>query len=116
MRCSSLHARRTRRAWSRDLVAPERGAGQLVRHALRKEAPLLLGGLPAATVFMVCGLVGLENDTAAWTAAWFSVALLGSTGYVAARRAGAGGWRLAVEAGAAAGFGLLAVVLKFRLH
>ncbi len=98
------------------VIAPDRGFAGLVRHALRRESPLLLGGLPAAAVFLVCGLVGLEHATAAWVTVWFSVALLASTGYVAARRAGVVGWRLAVEVGSAAAFGLLAVLLKILLH
>lgn len=94
--------------------------GEPLRHVVwtsfRNETPLLLGGLPTAAVYVAAILLSAEMDTATLVALWFTVGLLGATGYAAGRRAGATGWRLAAESLVAAGFGLVAVGLKIAMH
>lgn len=88
----------------------------VVGASFRGETPLLLGGLPTAAVYLAASLLGAEMDTATFVALWFTVGLLGVTGYAAGRRAGATGWRLAGESLVAAGFGVVAVGLKIAMH
>lgn len=94
--------------------------GASLRHVVgasfRNETPLLLGGLPTAAVYLAAILLSAEMDTAAFVALWFTVAMLGATGFAAGRRAGATGWRLAAESLVAAGFGVIAVGLKIAIH
>ena len=54
--------------------------------------------------------------TAAWTALWFTVALLGAAGGLAAYRAGARRWPLIGETAIALAFGMVVIVLKIVLH
>lgn len=88
----------------------------VVRSSVRHEAALPLGGLPTVGVFTASILLGAETTTATLVGLWFTVGLLGATGYAAGRRAGATGWRLAAESLVAAGFGLVAVGLKIAMH
>jgi hypothetical protein len=81
------------------------------------ESSVLKGGVPALTVYVVCGLLlGLDRATAAVVALDFSVAFLVLAGYLGAHRAGMSGRQALIE-GAAAGFlGVFAVFAKTLLH
>jgi hypothetical protein len=87
------------------------------RSAAAKEAPILVGGVPAVVVYLAAHeLAGLSASNAAFCALWFSVAFLFAIGYLGAHRAGIRGWRLAIESTGAASLGLVAVLAKFFLH
>jgi hypothetical protein len=94
----------------------EHSTGRRLTHALRNNFGVLLGGLPAMAVFALARLAGSTVATAAWTALWFTVALLGAAGCLAAFRAGARWWKLIGETAIALGFGMIVVVLKIVLH
>ena len=85
--------------------------------AAAKEAPILVGGVPAVVVYLAAHeLGGLSASNAAFCALWFSVAFLFTIGYLGAHRAGIRGWRLAIESAGAASLGIVAVLAKFFLH
>lgn len=84
--------------------------------AARHEAAILRGGLPSLLALVVTGLFGADVSTSAEVALWLTVGLLAATGYLAGYAAGVVGWRLAVESGAAALLGVIAVLLKMLLH
>jgi len=90
--------------------------GRRLTHALRNNTAVLLGSLPSMIVFAAGRLVGLDLATAAWTALWFTVALLGAAGGFAAHRAGARRWPLIGETVIALAFGMVVIMLKVVLH
>jgi len=85
-------------------------------YALQNNFGVLLGGLPVMVVFAAGRLVGLDVATSAWAALWFTVAMLGAVGCLAAWRAGARKWPLIGETAIALGFGLIVILLKIILH
>lgn len=94
----------------------EHTTGQRLVHALRNNTAVLLGSLPTLVVFAVARLFGRDVGDAAWTALWFTVALLGAAGAFAAYRAGARRWSLIGEIAVAVGFGMVVILLKIMLH
>jgi hypothetical protein len=96
--------------------SPELGTAGQVRRTLRHQFALVVGGLPTAVMFVLPAGLGADLGTAAFIALWCTVALLAAVGYAAGRSAGASGWRLAVQAGVGALFGVAAIALKLLLH
>ncbi|WP_196804530.1 hypothetical protein [Cellulomonas sp. URHD0024] len=94
----------------------ERSTGHRFRHALQSSTGVLLGSVPSMVLFSACRLFGLDVATAAWTTLWFTVALLGYAGGLAAHRAGARRWPLIGETAIALGFGMAVILLKIILH
>lgn len=94
----------------------QHSTGWRLAHALRNNTGVIVGSLPPMIVFAVCRLFGLDLPTSAWTALWFTVALLGGVGFYAAHRAGARRWALAGETAIAVGFGMVIILLKIVLH
>jgi hypothetical protein len=94
----------------------EHSTGHRLAHALRNSTGVLVGSLPAMVVFALGRLAGLDVATAAWLALWFTVALLGAAGSLAAYRAGARWWPLIGETAIALGFGMIVILLKIVLH
>lgn len=94
----------------------DHSTGHRLGHALRNSTGVLLGSLPAMAVFAICRLLGAGVATAAWTSLWFTVALLGYAGALAAFRAGARRWSLLGETAIALAFGVTVILLKIVLH
>ncbi|MBO0808671.1 MAG: hypothetical protein J2P32_10270 [Actinobacteria bacterium] len=84
--------------------------------AARRESAILGGGLPEFAVFMVLWGVGVGIDMDVVTALGIVFVLLAVEGYLTARQAGAGGWRLAAEVTGAVLFGVLIALLMAALH
>lgn len=97
-------------------VDADHSTGSRVLHALDDNWAVLLGSVPPVVVLVVARALGLDGETAAWTALWFTVLLLLGAGGVAAWRAGVRGWALVGETAVAGTFGLLVVLLKYLLH
>ena len=87
-----------------------------LRTAAAHESSVLKGGVPAVVVYVVAELVGVDVDTAAALAVYFTVGLLAVVGYLGAHRAGASGRAMALEVAGAASFGVLIVLMKTLLH
>lgn len=87
-----------------------------LRTAAAHESSVLKGGAPAVVVYVVAELVGVDVDTAAAIAVYFTVGLLAVVGYLGAHRAGASGRAMALEVAGAASFGVLIVLMKTLLH
>jgi hypothetical protein len=94
----------------------EHTVAERLRLASSEEVWVLLGGVPALAVYLVGRLFGADVSGAALIALWFTVLMLGVLGHLAAHRAGARGWALAVETVIAGAFGLLIIGLKSLLH
>ena len=94
----------------------EHSTGHRLAHALQNSTGVLLGSLPTMVVFAVSRLFGFDVSTAAWIALWFTVALLGYAGGLAAHRAGARRWPLVGETAIALAFGMAVILLKIVLH
>ncbi len=90
--------------------------GRRLMYAFRNNTGVLVGGLPVMIVFAGGRLFGLDVATAAWTALWFTVAMLGAAGCLAAFRAGARKWPLIGETALAVAFGMVVILLKILLH
>ncbi len=101
---------------SRQLAGDTHGFLVRVGHACGHETSVLTGGSPAVAVYTVGSWCGLSVGSAASLAVYFSVVLLGSVGYLGARRAGRRGRQVAVEVAGAASFGMLIVAAKTLLH
>lgn len=84
--------------------------------AARRESAILGGGLPEFTVFVVLWGIGVGIDMDVVTALGIVFVLLAVEGYLTARQAGAGGWRLAGEVTGAVLFGVLIALLMAALH
>jgi hypothetical protein len=82
----------------------------------RRDAAVLLGGLPALAVFSVMTLLGAAFPYAVDGALWLTLLLLTAVGYLAAHVAGVTGWRLAGETAFAALVGGCIVLLNTGLH
>lgn len=86
------------------------------RGSARHESPILLGGLPPLVVFAVLILAGAGIPVAVLSALGSAIGMFALDGFLAARQAGVKGWRLAMEASAAAFFGVLVALLMVSLH
>lgn len=98
------------------LVDPASRFADRAREALRHELAVLLGGVPALSVFVAATLAGADTSGATNLALAATVVLLGSAGYVVGRQAEARGWALVAEVAASSLLGLLVVGLKAMLH
>src|SRR5215204_2252435 len=87
-----------------------------LREAERHELTVLIGGLPAVSAFVVSVYLGATASRAVDIALWVTIGLLGIFGYLVGRQSGATGWRLVVEIGGAALFGVAVAILKALLH
>jgi hypothetical protein len=87
-----------------------------LREAERHELTVLVGGVPAVSVFVVSVLLGATASRAVDIALWVTIGLLGMFGYLVGRESRATGWRLVVEIGGAALFGVAVAILKTLLH
>lgn len=87
-----------------------------LEEAEKHELTVLVGGLPAISVYAASALLGATAARAADIAVWVTVGLLAVFGYLVGRRSGATGWRLAVEVLGASLFGILLALLKAILH
>lgn len=90
--------------------------GHRLWSAARHESTILGGGLPEFAVFVVLWLVGVSLSMDVLTALGIVFVLLAVEGYLTARQAGAGGWRVAAEVGGAVMFGVLIALLMAALH
>ena len=90
--------------------------GRRLWWAARRESAILGGGLPEFAVFMVLWGVGVGIDMDVVTALGIVFVLLAVEGYLTARQAGAGGWRLTAEVTGAVLFGVLIALLLAALH
>ena len=87
-----------------------------LRHAVAETFPILLASAIPLLVLLGTTLLGADLLTAAWTALYVTVGLLGFYSYVAGVRSGLGtGGRIASTA-AGVGLGMLVVLLKVALH
>lgn len=84
--------------------------------AVRHESAILGGGLPEFTIFVVLWAVGVSIDMDVLTVLGIVFVVLALEGYLTARQAGAGGWRVAAEVAGAVLFGLLLALLMAALH
>jgi hypothetical protein len=85
-------------------------------HTAREELSVVKGGLPAIVVFVVVDRAGASTTTAAAVAVYFSVLVLFGAGYLTAHHAGRRGWPGLLDAGGAALFGVLVILMKALLH
>lgn len=92
------------RAWTR------------VRANLPHEAAVVEGGLPVLLCFTGLRVAGVGVAYAALAASWLTVALMAFIGYRIGRLSDATGLHLALEVTAAAGIGVLLIVLKTAHH
>ena len=102
--------------WQAQFHGDGRHLGARLADGARSEVPVLLGGVPAITVFLVASASGLDAFDAERIALYSTVVLLAVIGFVGARRAGrrpAGAW---MEALGAALLGLVMVAAKTLLH
>lgn len=86
------------------------------RGSARHESPILAGGLPPLVVFTALTLAGVSIAVDILSALGAAIGMFALDGFLAGRQAGVKGWRLEVEAGAAAVFGLMIAVLMVSLH
>ena len=84
--------------------------------AAARESGVLKGGVPAIVVYLVGKLAGLQTETAAEVAVYFSVALLVTVGYLAGKRAGMSGRAAVADAAVAGLFGVILIVAKSLIH
>ena len=98
------------------IVTPGRSGGASLRTALRQEASILAGGVPALVVLAVAFLFGAAVGTAINLAQWTTVLLLAVAGHLGGYRAGLTGWRLALATLNATLIGVLTIALKTVLH
>jgi hypothetical protein len=84
--------------------------------AARHESTILGGGLPEFAVFVVLWLAGVALSMDVLTALGIVFVLLAAEGYLTARQAGAGGWRVAGQMAGAILFGVLIALLMAALH
>lgn len=87
-----------------------------IRSSARHESPILVGGLPPLVIFITLTLAGVSIAVDAVAALGAAIGMFALDGFLAGRQAGVKGWRLEVEAGAAAVFGLMIAVLMVSLH
>jgi len=98
------------------LARPRTSLWERFRHACSHDVLLLVGGLPIVVLFMVETAAGINADVGADVALALLIALLGTFGAIAARRANAS-WPGALGEGVlAAALGSLVLVLKLLLH
>jgi hypothetical protein len=83
---------------------------------LRHDSTILLGGLPALTLFAVLLTAGAEFGTAVVSALWATILFLTALGLYAGYRSGLRGWRMAVEGLLAGSAGAFMLLLKTFLH
>jgi hypothetical protein len=87
-----------------------------LRHAVAETFPILAASVLPLGVLLGTTVLGADLLTAAWTALYVTVGLLGFYSYVAGVRSGLStGGRIASTA-AGVGLGLLVVLLKVALH
>jgi hypothetical protein len=89
---------------------------RLIADSARREAPILLGGLPAVTVAVILSFSPVSPWVSALSDLGVVIVVLAVDGLVAGLYAGTRGWRLGVEAASAALFGGLIAVLLVFLH
>jgi hypothetical protein len=87
-----------------------------IRSWARHESPILVGGLPPLVIFIALTLAGVSIAADAVAALGAAIGMFALDGFLAGRQAGVKGWRLEVEAGAAAVFGLMIAALMVSLH
>jgi len=99
-----------------------RSAGSAVplRHragaAVRQEAAILAGGLPAVAAVVLENLAGVSLWICVLSGLGVAIVMLAVDGLLAGLHAGVKGWRLAAEIASAAVFGLLIALLLGSLH
>jgi hypothetical protein len=98
----------------------EPGDGATLRHRIassaRREATILLGGLPALLTEIALSLAGVTIWVSVLSAVSVAIAMLVVDGVLAGMCAGVGGWRLGAEGASAALFGCLIALLLVFLH
>jgi hypothetical protein len=87
-----------------------------VRHNLRETMPIFGVSVVPLAVLVVSRLLGMEVDTAAWTALYATIALLAGYSYLAGSRAGLDLWGRVMSSVAGAALGILVALLKVWLH
>lgn len=98
------------------LARPDEPLRKRVSSQAGYEAAVLEGGFPVLLCFVALRVGGLGVAAAAQAASWFTVALLAYIGYRTGRLLHGPGIRAALETLAAAGIGLLIIVLKTLLY
>jgi hypothetical protein len=88
---------------------------RLLRHG-RRDAAVLVGGLPGLVTFAVLTGSGVGFAEAVEVALWLTLLLLGAVGHLSAHLAGVTGWRVMGEAAFAALLGACIVSLNTLLH
>ena len=86
------------------------------RGSVRHESLILVGGLPPLVVFTALALAHVSIPVAVLSALGTAIGMFALDGFLAGRQAGVRGWRLEVEAGAAAVFGGMIAGLMVSLH
>jgi hypothetical protein len=98
----------------------EPGHATTLRHRIatsaRREATILLGGLPALLTEIALSLAGVTIWVSVLSSVGVAIAMLVVDGVLAGMNAGVGGWRLGVEGASAAVFGALLAILLVNLH
>ncbi len=98
------------------LVAPGIALSRTLRRALRDEAAIVGGGVPAMAVFGIAVLAGASTSLSAYLALGTTAAILGAAGFLAGSRAGSSAGVRVAEAAVAVLLGLLVATLKVLLH
>ena len=89
---------------------------RLIAASARREAPILIGGLPAVLVVVILAIAHASLWVIVVSDLAVVIVVLVLDGLLAGLAAGSRGWRLGVEAGSAAVFGGLIAALLFSLH
>ena len=89
---------------------------RLIAASARREAPILIGGLPAVLVVVILAIAHVSLWVTVASDLITVIVVLVLDGLLAGLAAGTRGWRLGVEAATAAVFGGLIAALLFSLH
>ena len=87
-----------------------------LRHAVAETFPILVASVVPLGVLLGTTVLGADLLTAAWTALYVTVGLLGFYSYVAGVRSGLGVTGRIVSTAAGVALGMLVVLLKVALH
>lgn len=84
--------------------------------AARREATILVGGLPALLTELSLALAGISLWISVLTSVCVAIVMLIADGVLAGLHAGVTGWRLVAEGAGAAVFGVVIAILLVYLH